>query len=408
MNVLFISLADFESIKERNIYTDLLREFCKHGHHICAISPVERRKKQKTGLIEEERVKILKLCIGNIQKTNIIEKGFSTIAITSQIINAIKKYFSNVRFDIVLYPTPPITFCKAVEYVKKRDGARSYLLLKDIFPQNAVDMGMMKKGSLLHKYFRLKEKRLYRISDRIGCMSPANVRYVLEHNPEIDNQRVEICPNSIEPVDMSITAKEREQIRRKYGIPLDRIVFIYGGNLGKPQGIGFMLKCLHSQRKKRKVFFLIIGNGTEYGKIKHYIDQFLPDNLALYRWMPVEDYEKIVAACDVGMIFLDHQFSIPNFPSRILSYMSAKLPVLACTDLKTDIGDVIRENDFGWWCESNDLDGFNRIICQCVEQTDKQMGERSIETLRRLYDVRNAATLILGRENTSATVDRIV
>ena len=122
----------------------------------------------------------------------------------------------------------------------------------------------------------------------------------------------------------------------------------------------------------------------------------------------MEDYEKIVAACDVGMVFLDHQFSIPNFPSRILSYMSAKLPVLACTDLNTDIGNVIRENDFGWWCESNDLNGFNRIICQCVEQTDKEMGERAFETLRRLYDVRDAATLILGRENMSATVDLIV
>ena len=183
MNVLFLTLLDFNSIDEHNIYTDLLREFVKHGHEVYVISPVERRKKQKTKLLRGEKATILRLRIGNTQKTNIIEKGISTINIESQFIRGIKRYFSSVKFDLILYTTPPITLCKAIEFVKRRDMAQTYLMLKDIFPQNAVDIGMLGKTGwkgILYRYFRNKEKKLYELSDYIGCMSQANVDYVLK------------------------------------------------------------------------------------------------------------------------------------------------------------------------------------------------------------------------------------
>ena len=383
MNVLFLTLLDFGSIEEHNIYTDLLREFAKHGHKLYVISPVERRKRQETRLLETDKATILKLKIGNTQKTNLIEKGISTITIEPQFISGIKKFFSNVKFDLVLYSTPPITFCNAIEYVRKRDNAKTYLLLKDIFPQNSVDIGMLSKSGwkgLIYRFFRNKEKHLYRISDHIGCMSQANVDYVIKHNPDVDPSIVEICPNSIEVVDMSVDEKTREEIRKKYDIPLDKKVFVYGGNLGKPQGIDFMIQCLKSQEKNAEVFFIIVGDGTEFSKIESYMDKDHPQNVKLMRRLPKEDYDKMVGACDVGMIFLDHRFTIPNFPSRILSYMQAKIPVLAVTDPNTDIGKVIVTGGFGWWCESNDLQGF----CKCISCTvyEKVDGEDEFKLLK--------------------------
>lgn len=388
MNVLFLTLADFNSLKERNIYTDLLREFTKRDHQVYVISPVERRKKQETKVVTEDNTTILKLKIGNNQKTNLIEKGISTLTIESQYIAGIKKYFSNVKFDLVIYSTPPITFCNAIEYVKKRDGAKTYLLLKDIFPQNAVDLGMMSKSGikgLIYKVFRDKEKKLYRISDYIGCMSQANVDYVLKHNPEINPGKVEICPNSVEVVDMSVDEKTRNEIRRKYDIPLDRKVFVYGGNLGKPQGIDFMIECLKSQEKNEDVYFLIVGDGTEYGKIETYVESDKPSNVRLMKRLPKEDYDKMVAACDVGMIFLDHRFTIPNFPSRLLSYMQAKIPVLAVTDPNTDIGKVIVDGGFGWWCESNDIDEFEIAIIEALKEDLFDKGIRAEKYLYQNY-----------------------
>ena len=264
------------------------------------------------------------------------------------------------------------------------------MLLKDIFPQNAVDIGIMQKTGikgLIYKFFRKKEKKLYSISDRIGCMSQANVDYVIRHNPEIDPDKVEICPNSIEVIDKSVSAEERIEIRKKYDIPLDKVVFVYGGNLGKPQGIPFLIRCLESQKDNEEVFFLIVGDGTEYGKLEEYKKRSKQANFKLMKRLPKDDYDSMVGACDVGMIFLDHRFTIPNFPSRLLSYMQAKLPVLACTDPNTDIGKVIVEGGFGWWCESDGIKDFQDRVDQACKADRIKMGKQSMEYLNEKYKI---------------------
>mgnify|MGYP001861167430 CR=1 FL=1 len=390
MNILFLTLLDFQSLDEKNIYTDLLREFIKNDHYVAVISPTERRRKEKTHLIKKENYRILKLRIGNIQKTNIIEKGVTTIMIESLFIKAVKKYFGNIKFDLVLYSTPPITFQKTIAYVKKRDNAKTYLLLKDIFPQNAVDLGILSKKGLkkiLYHYFRRKEKKLYNISDKIGCMSEANIKYVYEHNPQIQKDKVELCPNSIEVVDKSIDKEEKTEIRKRYGLPLDKTIFVYGGNLGKPQGIDFLIECLKTFENDSKSFFLIVGMGTEYGKIKKYLMENKPTNMKLMKSMPKEEYEKMIASCDVGLIFLNHNFTIPNFPSRLLAYMQAKLPVLAATDPNTDIGKVIEENNFGWWCKSNSVINFRHKIREALEANKSILGMNAYVYLEKNYNV---------------------
>lgn len=391
MKILFITLISVDNINERGIYTDLLREFIKNGHCVYVVSPAERRSKQHTRVIDENNnCKILKVQIGNIQKTNILEKGMSTLLVERQFKKAIAKHFSHVRFNLILYSTPPVTFAKVIKYIKKRDNAKTYLLLKDIFPQNAVDLEMISTTgwkSIIYAYFRSKEKQLYAISDRIGCMSQANVDYVIKHNPEVDPAKVEICPNCIEVQDLRLNDEDRLIIREKYGIPSDKKVFVYGGNLGKPQGIPFIIECLKSQENNVDAFFLIIGDGTEYGKLKGYFNKAKPSNMMLLKRLPKDDYDSMIAACDVGMIFLDYRFTIPNFPSRLLSYMQAGLPVLACTDLNTDIRNTIIDGKFGWWFESNNVDQFIKTIEYSSGSNLSEMGYKAFDYLNEYYAV---------------------
>lgn len=418
LNVLYFTLEDFDSIqKYHSINTDLLREFQKHGHNVFVVSPSERRKKNPTQIIKGKNAVILKPRVGNITKTNIVEKGISTVTIGYTLIRVIKQRLRGIKFDLILYCTPPITFLSAVEYVKKRDGARTYLLLKDIFPQNAVDIGLITKSGvkgILYWYFRNQEQRLYKVSDTIGCMSPANMEYLLKHNDEVKqrndaNKRgggrgfVEVCPNCIEVADKSVTPIKREQIRKKYGIPLDKTVFVYGGNLGKPQGIDFILKCLHSQKKNQDVFFFIVGSGTEYGRIERYIEKYKPENIVLHKYLDKADYDTMIGACDVGLIFLDHRFTIPNFPSRLLSYMSAKLPVMAVTDPNTDIMEVVTGVDkngtrthegFGWWCESDSVEGFASLLKEVQSADLKALGQNAWIYLQAHYTSEKAYRII--------------
>lgn len=241
--------------------------------------------------------------------------------------------------------------------------------------------------SILYRLFRKKETKLYALSDKIGCMSQANVDYVIKHNPEIDPDKVEICPNSVDVKDLSVSDVEKQNIRKKYEIPVDKKVFVYGGNLGKPQGIPFLMECLKQQANNPDVFFLIVGSGTEYGKIETYIKTEKPDNVRLMSRLPKEDYDCMVGSCDVGMIVLDHRFTIPNFPSRLLSYMQAKMPVFAITDPNTDIGTVIKDGNFGWWCESNDIHAFNQKVKEICETDTTRLKENAYTYLLEHYTV---------------------
>lgn len=401
MNILFMTLVDMRTVYVQGIYADLIRELVNSGNSCFVISPIEKKKKLKTHIISETGCQILKVRIGNTQKTNIIEKGVSTLLIEPQIKKAIKEYYSDVKFDLILYSTPPITFVSAIEYVKKRDHAKTYLLLKDIFPQNAVDIGMLsEKGikGLIYRHFRKKEKQLYSISDRIGCMSQANLEYIIHNNPEIDPAVVEICPNSVEVVDKSIDNMLKLKLREKYGIPIEKRVIVYGGNLGKPQDIPYLVKCIDSIKGISEIYFLIVGDGADYHVLEDYVRNNEPKNMKLMRRLPKEEYDALISACDIGLIVLDHRFTIPNFPSRLLGYMQARIPVLALTDKNTDVGKVIVDNDFGWWRESKDPDQFVEIVDEISKLSMnecKEFGENGYKYLCANYHVKQSAKVIL-------------
>ena len=104
----------------------------------------------------------------------------------------------------------------------------------------------------------------------------------------------------------------------------------------------------------------------------------------------------MAAACDVGMIFLDHRFTIPNFPSRLLAYLQAKLPVLCCTDPNTDVGKVCVEGGFGWWCQSNDTAAFGRMVDAALRADLPAMGETGYQYLNEHYTTQKAYEILVN------------
>lgn len=396
MNILFLTLHPISDISERGIYTDLTREFIRHGHQIYIVVPAERRFHLPTGIKESDGAKILSVKTLNIQKTNLIEKGLGTLLLEYQYQRAIRKYWENIKFDLILYSTPPITFNRVISSVKRRCEAKTYLLLKDIFPQNAVDLGMFSKDSFVYKLFRKKEERLYQLSDHIGCMSPANVEYVLRHNPSITAERVEVCPNSIE-----LYGKESEYnnggLLQKLNIPTDKLLLIYGGNLGRPQGIDFLMDVLAANEKRTDTYFVVVGNGTEYGKISQWFRNNTPHNSCLIPSLPKQEYDDLVSACDVGLIFLDNRFTIPNYPSRLLSYLENRMPVLMATDMNTDIGPIAEKNGYGLWTESGNLETFMEMVEFVAEDREKLklMGEKGYDYLKENYTVERTYRIIM-------------
>ena len=400
MNILFLSIT-FSEPGHTSMYEELLQVFHRNGDSVYVTCAKEKRSETPVGLFEHNGLKLLRVATGNITgNIGIVEKGISTIMIDKLFLRAIKKHFNDVKFDLIIYPTPPITLLKTITSLKHKTGATTYLLLKDIFPQNAVDLGMISKTGvrgIIYKLFRRKEKKLYSLSDYIGCMSPANVEYVLRHNPWIPHEKVEVCPNCINRPAIDPTKREKNSlgIRNKYGIGKDAMIILYGGNLGQPQGIPSLVKCIDRLKDNKQVFFLIVGDGAQRHIIKQYIDQCKPSNVALVNYLPKEEYQELAQNCDAGLIFLNHRFTIPNFPSRILACLTAAMPIIVATDKNCDMGSIAQDNGFGFYCESNNVEEFAKVINLMIDADREKMGQNAWRFFLNNYTTEIAYNIIL-------------
>lgn len=395
MKIIFLALSNIETIEEAGIYTDLLRAFRDQGHAVTLVTPYERREGKETAYTLRHGIAYLHVKIGNIQQTNRYEKGISLLKLEHDYLRAIDTYLKDQQFDLILFTTPPITLERVVKKLKDRSPeALSYLLLKDIFPQNAVDLEYFSYRSPIYHFFKRKERRLYAQADRIGCMSPKNKAYLLSEHRSLEPSSIEVCPNTITP--QELREIDLAETRRALGLPSGATVFLFGGNLGKPQAIPFLCDVLHAIRQDEEVFFLILGSGTEYDRLEHFIRVHALTNVKLLAHVPKSTYDEYVRASDVGLILLDHRFTIPNFPSRLLSYMEAAMPVLAATDVHTDLKDVLLDNELGLWCESREPEDFLAHVSRLKDESVRsRLGRNARRFLERHYASDVAVATIL-------------
>lgn len=395
MNILFLTLAYPTDEKENNLYTDLMGEFVRNDHTVHVVCQREKRFEKETEWTFHNNIPVLRVKTGNVTKTNIFEKGIATIKLENQFMNAINRYNQFDKIDLIIYSTPPITFSKVIKKLKKKFNSKTYLLLKDIFPQNAIDLEMFKENGLVSKFFKLKEKKLYNISDYIGCMSEGNKQFILKQNNYLTINKVEVNPNSIVPT-QSFPLVNKAQLKKKYQINPNQMLFVYGGNLGKPQGIDYLLVTLKVLREHQDIFVMIIGDGTEFKKIEAFIKLENLKNVKLLKTLPKVEYEKIVQIADVGLIYLDKRFTIPNIPSRLLSYMDKSVPVLAITDNNTDLKDIIKKANCGFFSPAGNAEHFNRIILN-IKSKKGNLSEKGINGrvyLEENFNVKNSYEII--------------
>lgn len=396
MQIIFFTLAFPSYENDRNIYSDLMEEISSHGHDIRVIIPDNGM--HKIGEIWRGRIKVSYINTGRIQKSNKYFKALNTIIIEYKYKRKSKMLAKEIIPDLVIYSTPPITVFSAVKYFKKVFKCKTYLLLKDIFPANASDLEIIKRGGLIWSFFREKEKKLYSISDKIGCMSRANEKYILQNNPSLSKEKVEVCPNSIKPTLKFKNKANKEDIIAKYYIPENSLKLIYGGNLGLPQCIPYIERFLEAIKDDKSIFLIIVGDGTEYLRLEKFIFNLKLENVKIMKKLAKQDYNDLLTAMDVGMIFLDARFSVPNFPSRILDYMDYSLPILASTDRATDIKDLIEAEDCGLWSQTGDLSSMlnNIRILKSNPKERIKKGKNGRNILLSRFDVKITSDIILA------------
>ncbi|WP_158976808.1 glycosyltransferase family 4 protein [Cellulophaga sp. L1A9] len=346
--IIFLALGFPDVAKYTNLYTDLIHEFHNNGHDVLVLAPAENDK--DTGLRLEGGVNVLRVATLPLFNVGTLKKGLANLLLSWQYKKALKQHHIALDFDLILMPTPPITLTPTAHWIKNKSGAKLYLILRDIFPQNAVDLKMMNGNGAIHSFFRKKEIALYKLADYIGCMSPANVNYIKKHNPDVAPSKLHLLPNW-ENLPNYKEGKSCEALLDKYKLR-DKFIVIFGGNIGRPQKMENIIELAKVCQELPEIVFFIIGTGTEKQRLTNLVQNENLANVILEDKIHKTDYNDLLRLSDVGLISLSEDFTIPNFPSKVLSYFGNKKPVLASVDLNTDFGTILEEVKAGYWAEA--------------------------------------------------------
>lgn len=396
MRILFIT-SDYKTPeKGSNIYNDLAYALHKKGHLIKVVVAEEKKNTTRTYMTEENEIPVLRVKTGNLYEVGLIEKGLTFLTIARNLKKGIKEYLNNDKFDLILFQSPPLTMQSTVRWAMKKYHAKSYLMMKDIFPQNGLDIGLYTKLNPMYIYFKIQEKKLYKTASKIGCMSQKNIDYLLEHNKFLKNDKMGLFPNMAIIKNISQSKQEKSEIRRKYGLKENDIVAIFGGNFGKPQGLDFLLEIINKYQKNNKLKFVLIGKGTEKQKIYDTVKKKKIKNVLTFDYIPREEYEKLTRASDIGLIFLDKRFTIPNYPSKTLSYFESSLPIMAATDANTDYKDMLINEECGFWALSGDIKEYCKYFDKLInsEKLRIEIGKNGRKYYEENCNVENSVIIL--------------
>lgn len=375
--IIYLSLRFPHVNKSADLYFLLMNEFIKKGHDVLIIAPTQDRKNSE--LVVEEGMKVLRVPTPQLFGKSKIVKGLSNLLLPVLFKRALKKHKILLDFDLIIIPTPPITLIDVALWIKKKSSGKLYLILRDIFPQNAVDLKLMSPNGLVHSYFKKKEIKLYKESDSIGCMSPANIAYIKKHNTYLDGSKLHLLPNWEKPQTLEDIGDE-EALRQKYGLE-NKIIAIFGGNIGLPQKMENILDLAKNCQELEDLVFLIIGGGTELTKIQQLVRAMNLKNVVIREGLPKTEYSKILRLADIGLISLSEDFTIPNFPSKVNSYYALKKPVLASVDVHTDFGVIQERINCGFWSEAGDTAAFKENLLKLYHNEDlrRELGKNGYD-----------------------------
>jgi glycosyltransferase involved in cell wall biosynthesis len=299
--------------------------------------------------------------------------------------------YSFSSWDAVIWYSPSIFFGPLVVALKFRSKCPTYLILRDIFPQWALDLGLLRKG-LAFRYFQMVTWYQYQLADTIGVQSESNLVY-LQTWAKQPRRRLEVLHNWLAPtpdVGSSIQISKTELA--------GRTIFVYIGNMGIAQGMDILLDLAESLRHRADIGFLFVGRGTEVPRLRAIATERDLSNVIFHDEIDPHEIFGFLAQCHVGLVALDTRHKTHNIPGKFLTYMQAGLPVLARINSGSDLGAIIESEGVGRVFSGESLAEFNRIAVQLIDDREgrQSMSPRARSLSARMFAPESAVRKILA------------
>lgn len=322
---------------------ELALDFIDKGHEVTVITPSVNLQPKKLDVIQLDGVNIWRFANGPVKNVGKVKRAVNETLMSFNAWRAISSSVTKKTFDGVIYYSPSIFFGPLVKKIKKKCECKSYLILRDLFPQWAIDAGMIKEKSLITRYFRYFELLSYKSADSIGLMSEKNLELFQAIHPELNNPHVLFNWAAVTPFG---NVAEVESIRTRLNLK-NKVIFFYGGNIGHAQDMKNLITLAKGLKDKVKAHFLFIGQGDEVELITGLTNEWNLDNVTILPSITQAEFKKVLAEVDVGLFSLAKHHTAHNFPGKLLGYMVESLPILGSVNPENDLQKIINQANAG-------------------------------------------------------------
>ncbi|MEN6432046.1 MAG: glycosyltransferase [Smithella sp.] len=393
MRILILVVYYMPSImSSAKLIEDLAREFHSLGHEVIVAAPDDTIL-EDCEETEEAGIKVLRIRNGEIKSALRWVRAWREMVLSMVMWHKGKAFFLRNPCDLIVYYSPTIFFGALIARLKHHYKCPSYLILRDIFPQWAVDAKILRRGSLIHRFFQWKEKRNYDAATFIGIETPANFDYFSKRGLA-HKYRLEVLYNwaaATNNCELRGTYRKRLKLQ-------DKVVFFYGGNIGVVQDMDNIVRLAAAFRNESTAYFLLVGNGSEVPRLKSMITAKGLTNIAIHPPVDQAAYLGMLSEFDVGLVSLDRGLKTHNYPGKILSYMDQAKPVLASINPGNDLKDILEEHDAGLVCINGDDNRFEMLARRLLTDSElrTRLGRNARAMLDDCFSVRRAAGQILS------------
>ncbi len=368
----------------------LAREFVRQGHELAVMVPASDL--ERPWMLEDmEGIKLLRLRAPKTKDVNYIRRTAAEFLMPYAMLRNLRSSpLGKELWDGVVWYSPSIFFGPMVKAVKRESRCRSYLVLRDIFPQWAVDMGLMRR-SLPYYFFKLVERYQYATADVIGVQTSGNLPY-LSGWAEKPKRTLEVLQNwygEAPDIGCSISIQRTLLAGRR--------IFVYAGNMGVAQGMDILLDLAASLVARQDIGFVFVGRGSEFDRLMGLARARGLENVLFFDEIPSEEVPGLYAQCHVGLVALDRRHKTHNIPGKFVSYMQHGLVTLASINPGNDLEALIIEEQVGQVCVDGSVRELKRLAEELVDglATDPDAHERCRRLARRLFSPERAANQIV-------------
>jgi glycosyltransferase involved in cell wall biosynthesis len=333
---------------------DLAQEMVRQGHFPTVMIPSPNI--STPWLLENmSGVQVLRLRAPRTKDVGYVRRAINEFVMPFAMLRNLRKSpFSEEDWDGVVWYSPTIFLGPIVNALKKASTCQSYLILRDVFPDWAVDMGLLTKG-LPYRFFKVVERYQYSVANVIGVQTPANLPYFDRWNSQPE-QRIEVLQNWL-----SSSPNTGCSISVSSTLLAGRTIFVYAGNMGVAQGMGILIDLAEKLRDREDIGFLLVGRGSDVKFLREDVRKRGLNNVVFHDEIDPSEIPGLYAQCHIGIVVLDPRHKTQNIPGKFLSYMRSGLPVLASINPHNDLEKIIKIEGVGRVCTDHSVDTLQRL-----------------------------------------------